>query len=151
MKNSLKNFVIGLAVFLLIVVFGGFYSFLAKDRQLDLKEVQVGERLFMAEVADTSAKRTKGLSGRANLPENQGMLFVFGAPDIYGFWMKGMRIPLDILWIKGLKVVAIEKNISATSTQVYYPPEPVDRVLEINAGLADKFEIKSEDAVNLKQ
>lgn len=145
----MKNFGISLAIFLLFVVLGGFYNFLAKDNQPDLKEIQINDLLFKAEVADTPAERIKGLSGRAALPDSHGMLFMFSAPGNYGFWMNGMLIPLDIIWINGSRIAGVEKNISPSSVLNYYPPEPVDKVLEINAGLADKLGIKAGDKVKL--
>ena len=40
------------------------------------------------------------------------MLFRFSQAEKYSFWMKDMRFPLDIIWIKNREVVHIEKNIS---------------------------------------
>jgi hypothetical protein len=45
-----------------------------------------------AELADTVEKRTAGLSGRLKLGENQGMFFIFDAPDYHSFWMKDMKL-----------------------------------------------------------
>ncbi len=100
--------------------------------------VKIGDREFAAEVADTPARRAKGLSGRASLPENEGMLFVFEEPGNHGFWMKDMKFAIDIIWIKGDKIVGLTENAepepqkSVLGLTVYYPPEPVDKVLEIN-------------------
>ena len=53
----------------------------------------------MADVAYTDEQKTKGLDVKNNLTENQGMLFVFQQPGKYGFWMIGMKFPIDIIWI----------------------------------------------------
>ena len=53
----------------------------------------------MADVAVTGEQQTKGLDVKNNLTENQGMLFVFQQPDRYGFWMMGMKFPIDIIWL----------------------------------------------------
>jgi uncharacterized membrane protein (UPF0127 family) len=72
-----------------------------------------GVRLSV-EVADTPAERGRGLSGREMLPENSGMLFVFDTPGRYGFWMYGMKFPLDIIWIdERLRVVYFVENVTA--------------------------------------
>src|SRR5882672_5260542 len=49
--------------------------------------------------ADTDALRTLGLSGHSPLAADEGMLFIFPAPGEYGFWMKDMLFPLDLVWI----------------------------------------------------
>ena len=67
--------------------------------------------------------------------------------------MPDMRFPLDIIWIKGNEIVGILENVSPAGfgeLEIYYPPEPVDKVLEINAGLADKLNIKIGDGIVLK-
>jgi uncharacterized membrane protein (UPF0127 family) len=52
-----------------------------------------------ADVAVTNEQHTKGLDIKNNLTENQGMLFVFQQPYRYGFWMMGMKFPIDIIWL----------------------------------------------------
>jgi uncharacterized membrane protein (UPF0127 family) len=92
-------------------------------------------------VAQTNKDRVKGLSGRRNLPENSGMLFVFDQPRILSFWMKEMNFPLDIIWIdQNRKVVGIERNISPeTYPKIYSPETPSKYALEINGGYSDKI------------
>ncbi|MCZ7625774.1 MAG: DUF192 domain-containing protein [Candidatus Methylomirabilis sp.] len=52
------------------------------------------------EVARTRREQAKGLAGRSSLPKGEGMLFPFDAAEHRTFWMKGMLIPLDIVWIR---------------------------------------------------
>jgi uncharacterized membrane protein (UPF0127 family) len=83
-----------------------------------------GVRLSV-EVADTPAERGRGLSGREMLPENSGMLFVFDTPGRYGFWMYGMKFPLDIIWIdESLRVVYFVENAQpcVNICETYEPP-----------------------------
>jgi hypothetical protein len=92
------------------------------------------------EVADTDASRMHGLSGRESLEPNAGMLFVFGHRGIYPFWMKGMKFPLDIVWIDDGKVVDVE-TLEPPSPYLNIPPNHIPRgmadlVLEVNAGKA---------------
>ncbi|MEK7584928.1 MAG: DUF192 domain-containing protein [Patescibacteria group bacterium] len=102
------------------------------------------------ELADTDTTRTKGLSGRASLPSDTGLLFVFDRAGTYGFWMKEMNFPIDIVWINEAKqVVGITKNLTPESyPQVFYPPEPIKSALEINAGAAEKLGIKKGDQLS---
>src|SRR3989344_4329125 len=60
--------------------------------------IQVGETTVMAEVADTLALQTRGLSGRTSLGEGEGMLFIFDQEGTHGIWMKDMHFAIDIVW-----------------------------------------------------
>ncbi len=100
-------------------------------------QVRVGNNLFSVDIADTVAERTQGLSGRQALGKNQGMVFFFDEPDLYGFWMKGMLFPIDIVWIREYRVIGVSEDLppaSEASPRIYYPPSLVDTVLEVRAG-----------------
>ena len=94
-----------------------------------------------AEVADTKASRELGLSGRTKMENNEGMLFVFDQPGRYGFWMKDMNFPLDLIWInQNGVVVSVERDISPdTYPKTYINTAEASYVLEINAGLSETF------------
>lgn len=96
---------------------------------------------FSFEIASTTEARTLGLSGRMRVDDNYGMLFVFDAPGSYGFWMKDMFVPIDIIWIsKEKQVLGIEENISPdTFPTLYYPPVSAQYVLETKAGEARRL------------
>ncbi|MBI5044981.1 MAG: DUF192 domain-containing protein [Candidatus Levybacteria bacterium] len=118
-------------------------------------DVKINGIAFTLDVADTEKKRENGLSGRATLGEKQGMLFVFDSPATPSFWMKGMKFPLDILFIKDNKIVTIYENIPAldekkTSQAVFYQPtSPVNRVIELKAGSVKKHDIKEGQTVSI--
>ncbi len=92
------------------------------------------------EVALTNEETNRGLSGRDTLPEDQGMLFIFDTPDRYSFWMKGMRFPLDIIWIgDDFRIVDMTRGVSEYSfPETFRPKFPVKYVLEVNAGWLDR-------------
>ena len=76
------------------------------------KEVSIGGAALLAEVADDEAERKIGLSEKAYLGEDEGMLFVFPEKtSSAGFWMKDMKFPIDIVWINDDKVVKIDKKV----------------------------------------
>ncbi len=91
-------------------------------------------------VAATEATRERGLSGRESLKADEGMLFVFGGTDTYAFWMKDMRFPIDILWIRNGQLVDITTDaaipVAGQELPLYFPRVPVDHVLEVSAGFA---------------
>lgn len=113
---------------------------------------RIGNLRLDLEYADTLDERRTGLSGRDNLPTDRGMLFVFEEPDRYGFWMKDMQFPLDILWLdENYAVVHIEKNVppeGSEPSRTYTPPVPALYVLEINAGYSDAYDISVGDVLN---
>jgi len=90
------------------------------------------------EVVTTAAAQERGLGGRASIPENYGMLFVFPEDENAGFWMKDMLVPIDIIWLSDTgAILGIEDSLSpSTYPQAYYPPKPVEYVLETKAGEA---------------
>lgn len=119
-------------------------------------EIVINDSKIKVEIADTKAKRNRGLGGRQSLASDGGMLFVFDREDKYPFWMKGINFPLDLVWIKGDQVVDILPNIPSPtkgtgdeSLQIYRPKEEVDKVLEVNAGTSEKLNIKVGDTIKL--
>jgi uncharacterized protein len=93
-------------------------------------------RMWKLEIANTSPLRSLGLGEREHLPGGHGMLFLFDAAERYGFWMKGMRFPLDIIFLVRGKIVFIERGIQPSDQRTIVPPVPSDQVLEVNAGEA---------------
>jgi uncharacterized membrane protein (UPF0127 family) len=96
---------------------------------------------LVVEVANTQASREQGLSGRVSMADDEGLLFIFDTPGRYGFWMKDMNFPLDIIWINGDGiVVSIERGVTKESyPKAFINQSDATYVLEVNAGLAEKF------------
>jgi len=104
-------------------------------------------------VSSTSAEQEQGLSDVPYLASTTGMLFVFDDPDDYGFWMKDMDFPLDIIWLdQGFRIVHIEHDLSPlTYPKVFLPGSPAKYVIEVNAGFADLFSLKIGEAMQMQQ
>jgi uncharacterized membrane protein (UPF0127 family) len=92
-------------------------------------------------VADTQASQEQGLSDISSLPLGVGMLFVFQNPGMYGFWMKDMDFPLDLIWIDSDDTIAgVTKNALPSSYPfAFMPPRPITYVLEADAGSVARF------------
>ena len=64
--------------------------------QLDLQRVKLsaGINVIDAQLALTPAQRQIGLMLRKDMPQHEGMLFVFEQPSQQCFWMKNTLLPL---------------------------------------------------------
>lgn len=117
--------------------------------------VSVNDQTFDVEVAESESEKQIGLSDTDVLGANEGMLFVFDKPDYYSFWMNKMKFPIDIIYINGNKVISVISNAppptgANDNLQTYRPSAESDKVLEINAGLAEKYSIKEGSTVNIE-
>lgn len=120
-----------------------------------ISKITVGGKEINVTIADTADKRVKGLSGVTYLPGDSGMLFVFEQRQVDPkFWMKGMLIPLDIIWISKGKIVSIDRSIPVPDKDTpdnkitsYSSPVPVDYVLEVNSGFSNLNNIAIGDPV----
>lgn len=109
---------------------------------------QLASRTFQVEVARTDQEKAQGLSGRNDIADGEGMLFIFDPPEQAAFWMKEMRFSLDMIWIKDGRIIAIDRNLplpqegsSTDQLPTYRPPAAVEAVLEIKGGAAADFQI----------
>jgi len=105
---------------------------------------------FTLELAVTQKEIEKGLGGRVTLAPKHGMLFLHDHKELYPFWMGGMEFPLDFVWIDGNLIVDITKNVPMeTQGEIsrLSPRVPVDKILELNAGEADRYNIKVGDTL----
>jgi uncharacterized protein len=155
MKKMQIYILLGIGVVLLLGVMAYLQNF-GRPFQYKKDTVELRGHRFEVEIADTIPTRARGLSYRESLPEDAGMLFIFSSSSKYGFWMKDMKFPIDIIWLKGDTVVGIAKNAQPEPEKTVYgltkhfPPEEIDRVLEINAGLSDKYGIVPGDKATLR-
>ena len=111
-------------------------------------KTETGDHNFTIEVATTASEQALGLMFRRSLPENAGMLFVYDPPQPAAMWMKNTLISLDMVFIApDSTVLRIERNTEPFSTKVIPSEGPISAVLELNAGQADKIDLKRGDKV----
>ena len=143
------------AILLLFILGTGTYFLQSKKGSdkptAEFVHAKIGETELILEIADTPEKRELGLSGRENLQEKTGMLFVFPAPDQPGFWMKDMKFALDFIWLdQDLKVTEIIENVSPeTYPEGYTPVEQIQYMLELTAGDALRYGIEPDMILEL--
>lgn len=145
-----------LAILGITILFIGIFIFF-NTHGSKISQITIDTHTFSVTLARTDAEKNQGLSGKQSLQKNSGMLFLFSSPDYYSFWMKDMKFPLDIIYIQNNKIVTIFQNVPAPSSQnlqaqlpIYKPTVPADRVLEINAGLANIYNFHVGDTVIFK-
>lgn len=126
-------------------------------RDHSILTVQIKNTNVKVEVVNTSESTEQGLSGREAIGSD-GMLFAFGELGTQRFWMKEMQFNLDLIWLRDLKVVDISENVpmpvfGQTLGQLpfYTPKTPVNEVLEVPAGTAQKWQLKIGDSFSLAQ
>lgn len=109
------------------------------------------------EIPMTATTQERGLGGRNNLADNQGMYWRYEVAGRPMFWMKGMLISLDFVWITEGRVSQLTQNIPAPADPmspdlaIYQPDVPVDGVLEVPAGFTARRHISVGDPVSLTQ
>ncbi len=97
---------------------------------------------FVVDIADTPEKRALGLMYQKSLARHHAMLFIFDSTDYHSIWMKNTFIPLDVIFLdENLRIVAIVPHAQPHSLETFNGNVPSRFVLEINAGLAAKFEL----------
>lgn len=108
------------------------------------------------ELADTTEKRTKGLGYRDFLASGSGMLFIHDKTQKYTYWMKGMRFPIDIIWVLDDEIVDIIPSVpppvqgqTDDTLERFAPVTEVNKVLETNAGFVASNNIQKGDKIIL--
>ena len=148
-------FVVVIAFIVVLFVVLGIWHFVFSrpNPPLHTTRMTIGSTVFSVEVASTTIEQTRGLSGRAQLEQNEGMLFLFNSPSVQNFWMKDMNFAIDMVWIGGGKVLGFAENAVPQpgaplwGLKIYSSPNGVDTVLEVNAGTVAKDGIKIGDSV----
>jgi uncharacterized membrane protein (UPF0127 family) len=90
----------------------------------------------------------RGLMFRESLAPDRGMLFIYGSPGNYSYWMFQVKIPLDILWMDSSRtVVEISENTppcpaGSKKCQTYGGKYPAQFILELAAGSVAKHNLR---------
>ena len=104
------------------------------------------------EIAETPETQMKGLMGRKRLADTLGMLFVFERVQPRNFWMKGTPVPLDILFVGSDGcVVHMAESTPPMSNQRVTSGEPVQYVVEVQAGFAKRFKIDTDTCIRWRR
>ncbi len=101
------------------------------------------------EIADTDYDVQTGLMYRNSMLETRGMLFVFPTMKQRFFYMKNTRIPLDLIYLDDkMNIVSFQENAQPFNEDQLPSTVQAKYVLEINAGLAEKWLLEIGDRMD---
>ena len=104
------------------------------------------------EIADNDYQRETGLMYRQDMQDDRGMLFIFEDEQPRWFYMKNTDISLDLIFLNAQnKIISISKNAQPRSMATIASEGPAQYVLEINAGLADQWNLQPGDSLILNR
>ena len=108
----------------------------ADEPQMNLPRVKLSAGMHMidAQVASTHDQRMTGLMHRKEMPQHEGMLFVFEQPSQQCFWMKNTLLPLSIAFLTDDGTIANIDEMAPRTLDSHCSAKPVRYVLEMNKG-----------------
>jgi hypothetical protein len=137
--TAIATVLVGLASFF------GQASFAQDAPQMNLPRVKLsaGMHLIDAQVAASDATRATGLMHRRDMPQTEGMLFVFEQPTVQCFWMKNTLLPLTAAFVEDDGTIVNLADMKAQTTESHCSAKPVRYVLEMNQGWFGKKGLKA--------
>ena len=116
----------------------------AQEAQTDLPHVKLsaGMHQIDAQVAQNPEQREIGLMFRREMPQHEGMLFVFEYPSVQCFWMKNTLLPLTAAFVADDGAIVNLADMKPQTTDSHCSARPVRYVLEMNQGWFSRKGIK---------
>ena len=113
--------------------------------QMDLQRVKLSSGLHQidAQVALTPEQRQIGLMNRKEMPQHEGMIFVFEQATQQCFWMKNTLLPLTAAFIADDGTIVNLADMKPQTLDAHCSAKPVRYVLEMNKGWFEKKGIKA--------
>ena len=117
----------------------------AQEAQTNLPRVKLtaGMHVIDAQVATTDDQRMTGLMFRKEMPQHEGMLFVFDYPSQQCFWMKNTLLPLSVAFVADDGTIVNIDEMKAQTLDSHCSVKPVRYVLEMNQGWFSRKGIKA--------
>ena len=114
----------------------------APQTDLPMVRLTAGIHQISAQVAQSPQERSVGLMFRKDMPQADGMLFVFDQPTQQCFWMKNTLLPLTAAFVADDGVIVNLADMKPQTTDSHCSTKPVRYVLEMNQGWFAKKGIK---------
>ena len=126
-----------LQYFLISALLAASFGLSAQDApQMNLERIKLasGMHRIDAQVASTPDQRQIGLMFRKDMPQHEGMIFVFDQPGKQCFWMKNTLIPLSAAFIADDGTIVNIEDMKPLVLDGHCSKQPVRYVLEMNKG-----------------
>jgi uncharacterized membrane protein (UPF0127 family) len=113
--------------------------------QLDLPRttLTIGMHRIDTQLATTPGQRQIGLMYRTEMPQHEGMLFVFEQPAVQCFWMKNTLIPLTAAFLDDDGSIVNLADMQPLDERSHCSARPVRYVLEMNQGWFAQRQLKA--------
>jgi len=111
---------------------------------MNLQRVRIGAGMYQidTQLALTAAEQQTGLMYRKEMPQQEGMLFVFTQPSTQCFWMKNTLLPLTAAFVADDGRIVNLVDMKPLTLDSHCSEEPVRFVLEMNQGWFAKKNLK---------
>lgn len=134
-----------------------------QEKKVPTEEVVVADDTFQLELAADREARRVGLSGRASIDPDGGMLFVFPVRQRPVFWMKDCLIDIDLLMlddrgaIVALHEMKTEPPRGEKESEPFYErrlkryrSRPLTRfAIELPAGSIERLDLEAGETIDL--
>ena len=111
--------------------------------QLPRTKLNAGMHVLDVQLAQTNEQRQIGLMWRKEMPQHEGMLFVFEQPATQCFWMRNTLIPLSAAFVADDGTIVNIADMKPQSDDSHCSEKPVRYVLEMNVGWFAKRQLKA--------
>ena len=113
--------------------------------QTDLPRTQLSVGLYKidAQIAQTPLQREIGLMFRKEMPQAEGMIFVFEQPATQCFWMRNTILPLTAAFVAEDGRIVNLVDMQPQTLDSHCSKEPVRYVLEMNQGWFERKNLRS--------
>ena len=113
--------------------------------QMNLQRTKLSAGMYVidAQVALTPEQREIGLMMRKDMPQHEGMIFIFEQASEQCFWMKNTLLPLSAAFVADDGSIVNMADMKPQTTDSHCSTQPVRYVLEMNKGWFAKRGIKS--------
>lgn len=121
-----------------------------KEGELTINKQKIDTLITQLDIefAQTEYETQTGLMYRKGMEDHQGMLFIFDEERLHSFYMKNTEFPLDIIFIKADSTIAsFQENAQPFNEAGLSSQVPIQYVLEVNAGLAEKWLLEVGDKI----
>jgi uncharacterized membrane protein (UPF0127 family) len=115
----------------------------APQLNLPRAKLSAGMHQIDAQVAATPEQRSTGLMFRKEMPQHEGMLFIFEQPSVQCFWMKNTLLPLTAAFVADDGTIVNLADMKPQTTDSHCSAKPVRYVLEMNQGWFAKKKIQA--------